>query len=294
MGCKIRTKLIGILSKLEKIEDRSVALYQDNRDVIKVISKQRYKEYVEFLKSNDPLGRPPFVYENYELPQARAHLARCLFIHFRKSHPEFMIDALNILESAVNEMLTDEYEDGTIDVDQIVWGYTDLIVWSWVLHRNSKNSLQYANKGIEFLANVSDEDLSFGVRGKLWFNRWVLLMEIGKSAQAIEECLEQIKHEKLQNKPYTSHSMFYYSYMFLGEVSKQQGDWIKGISYIQEAANYIDLFESHREHEQQNFYKVLDDKSKKPEETFHKLYEIVELVSCLHQAWDFIPLSLDE
>ncbi|MGE6487420.1 hypothetical protein [Paenisporosarcina sp. NPDC076898] len=243
--------------------------------------------YVAFLKENDPNGRPTFTYEHYDYSGSHATLGRCLIIHFNKSHPEVIDDAIQLLNGAVEKMFEEKYEDGKIDFDQVIWGYNDLAVWHANYKKDMEKALHFANKGIEMLQTVADCDLSFGVRGQLWFNRWVSSLKLGREEAMLKVCREKITEASLRNSNYTSNSMLYYGYQFLAFVSKSHNDMIQAIGYLEESVKYLDLQVEVRKYQLKQYHEILELKESDPDECYKQLEQLLDMVSSLHQAWDF-------
>lgn len=259
-----------------------------------MVAKELFQRYVEFLKENDPSRRPTWIYENYDFSGSHATIARCFIIHFRKSHPELVDDAICLMKDAVEKVFTEKDEEGQIDVDQIIWGYNDLSVWYGSFKKDMENALQFANKGIEILETTADRDLCFGVRGQLWFNRWVTMLRLTREEEALKECRAKINEIRLRNLNYTSNSMLYYSFQFLAFVAKEHKEVILAIEQLQEAAKYIDLQDEVRKYELKKYHEILKLKETDPEECYNQLDHLLDMVSSLHQAWDFDPSLLEE
>lgn len=243
--------------------------------------------YVAFLKENDPIGRPAVVFENYDSAWSHATLARCLIIHFSESHPEVIDDAIQLLNGAVEKMFEHKNDDGQIDFDQIIWGYNSLSVWHASYKKDMEKALHFANKGIEMLQTVADCDLSFGVRGQLWFNRWVSSLQLGREEAMLKECRENITEASLRNSNYTSNSILYYGYQFLAFASKSHKDMIQAIGYLEESAKYLDLQDEVRKYQLKTYHEILQLKESVPDECYKQLEQLLDMVSSLHQAWDF-------
>jgi hypothetical protein len=251
-----------------------------------MVDKQMFQDYVDFLKENDPYKRPSMVYENYDYAASHATLARCFVIHFKESHPELIEAAIVLMEHAVQKILTEEDEDGQIDVDQIIWGYNDLSVWYGTFKSDMERSFHFANKGLDVLRKTDDNDLCFGVRGQLWFNRWVCMVHLGREEQALKECTQKINEITLKKFNYVSNSMLYYGYQFLGYIAQRQKDYKLAIDHLEKAALFIDLQDEVRKYELERFRKILSIKENNPEECYKQLGKLLDMVSSMHQAWD--------
>ena len=259
-----------------------------------MVEKETFQSYVNFLKENDPYGRPARVYENYDYSGSHATLARCFIIHFKESQPELIDAAIILMKNAIEKMYDEKDEDGQIDVDQIIWGYNDLSVWHGNFKHDMERALHFSNKGIEMLKTTADRDLHFGVRGQVWFNRWVTMVHLGWEEEALTECREKISETTLRNLNYTSNSMLYYGYQFLALISEKQKKTIQAIENLKEAAKYLDLKDEVRKHELKKYHEILQLKETNPEECYNQLNELLNMVSTLHQAWDFDHSILEE
>lgn len=252
-----------------------------------MVDKQIFQGYVDFLKENDPFKRPSMLYENYDYSGSHATIARCFIIHFKESHPEYIDAAIELMENAVEKMFSEEGEEGRIDTDQMIWGYNDLSVWYGIYKSDMETALNFANKGIELLQTTPDQDLFFGVRGQLWFNRWVSMLRLGKEEEALKECRGKIDEATRKDLNYVSNSMLYYAYQFLAYVSGRHGDYLQAIDHLEKGAQFIDLREEVRKVELREFQEILKLRENHPEECYKQLGKLLDRVSSLHQAWDF-------
>ncbi|MBU9713665.1 hypothetical protein [Evansella tamaricis] len=252
-----------------------------------MFSEELYQKYVDFLKENDPSRRPHILYEHYDYSGSRAHLARCLVLYFHKTNPEFINDAIAMLESAVELALEERDEDGKLDVDSIVWAYKDISTWYGTYTENREQCLISANKGIEVLKNVSDKELGFGVRGQVWFNRWMALSLLGREGEALEECKGKIHEVEIKNLNCSSNSMLYYGYLFLAQRNAQNNKYEEAIDYLLASMKYIEFQEETKEKGLKEIEEILKERESDPAECLKKLEKKIELNSSLHPAWDF-------
>jgi tetratricopeptide (TPR) repeat protein len=252
-----------------------------------MVDKQTFQGYVDFFKENDPYKRPSMVYENYDYAGSHATLGRCFVIHFKESHPELIHAAIVLMENAVEKMFTEKDEDGQVDVDQIIWGYNDLSVWYGTFLGDMERALHFANKGLEVLQTTADHDLHFGVRGQLWFNRWVSMVRLGREEEALKECREKINETNFKNLNYVSNSMLYYGYQFLGYISQRREDYLQAVDHLEKGAQFLDLQDEVRKGELETFREILKHKENNPEECYKQVAELLGMVSSMHQAWDY-------
>jgi hypothetical protein len=269
------------MKELERLElKRSLKINDFQR-----INKKKVQKYIDFLKENDPLAVNSFIFKHTDLSSCLTFVARRLVNPFRKTHPEFLDDAIVIMETAIAKMFDETDEEGNIDYDQIIWGLNDLCIWL-DFKSDSIQASEMANKGIEILKKIDDKHLSFAVRGRLWFNRWVLLSRLDKEVEAKDECIQMINDTKLKNYNYSSNSVVHYGHLFLAYLSKKKNDLIPAIEQLQVAAKYVDIQNEARQFDLEKFHQILEEKESNPNKCYEELLELLDFVGSM-EPWDF-------
>jgi tetratricopeptide (TPR) repeat protein len=265
-------------------------------DVIYLLSEEKFNEYVTYLLENES------IYDlvlrgimDYSSAESHATLARIIMRHYNNQHLEHRKDAITLLESSIKmHLTTEQYDDGFIDYDQIIWAYRDIMPLYWSEYGDAQRSYELSLEALKILELVSDDDLAFGVRGEIWYNKWYFLSKLGKEAEAIADCKTIIQETETKNLPYKENSMLYFGNLFLAVVSKWQKNYLQAIEYLEKAASYTSLDDDSQKYYLKQFKKSLPMKNENPKLCYEELIKILDMVTSMHPAWDFDPKLLVE
>jgi tetratricopeptide (TPR) repeat protein len=261
-----------------------------------LLSEEKFNECVTYLLEKETLYHVVLnSYMNYSFAESHATLARILMRHFDKQQPEHKKDAITLLESSIHmHLTTEQYEDGYINYDYIIWSYRDLIWLNWDEYNDAEKCLKLSLKALEILESVSNDDLHFGVRGEIWYSKWYFLAKSGKEAEAIVECKTTIQETEAKNLPYKENSMLYFGNLFLSVVCKWKEDYLQAIEYLKKAATYTSLDDDSRKYHLEQFNISLQLKNEDAKASYDELFNILDMVTSMHPTWDFDPKLIEK
>jgi hypothetical protein len=252
-----------------------------------VISKEKFDEYREFIKTNDPIGKILVFFNNYNNANHRATLARYLKRHFSDEHPERRRDAIKLLGSSIEMFYSEKDEYGKIEYDQIIRAYKDLAIWYWQETKNATKSYELTKSALIMVKQLNDADLPFGIRGQIWYQKWFFLSILGKEERAKDECKQMIEEVKYMDLSYNANSIYYFGHLFLSNRYQCSRDYITAINHLEEGVKYIDLIDGSWKYQLKQYKKLLELKESDPKRCYENLSSLIETVSQNYPDWEF-------
>ncbi|OZM56444.1 hypothetical protein CIB95_11760 [Lottiidibacillus patelloidae] len=259
-----------------------------------MLPEEKFNEYVTYLIEKDELYTivlKNFMY--YSAAESHATLARILRRHFDDQHPERKTDAISLLESSIDLHLnTEQYDDDYINYDHVIWAYQDLISLHWDVYNDAKKCLELSLDALKILDFVSDDQLNFGVRGEIWYNKWYFLSQTGKEAEAIVECKAKLEEIEAKDLPYRQNSMLYYGNLFLAVTYKRQEDYLQGINYLKKVAVLTPIYDDYHKYNLPRYKEILLSQDDDPKACYEELWSFLDRIN-VHPTWDFDPKLIE-
>ncbi|OZM56476.1 hypothetical protein CIB95_11920 [Lottiidibacillus patelloidae] len=252
-----------------------------------MISKEKFDEYREFIKSNDPIGKILVFFDNYNNANHRATLARHLKRHFSKEHPERRRDAIQLIESSIEMFYSEKDEYGKIEYDQIIRAYKDLAIWYWQETQNANKPYELTKEALKIIKQLTDADVPFGIRGQIWYQRWFFLSILGHEKKAKAECAKMIEDIKYKYLSYSVNSIYYFGHLFLSNRYQWSQDYLSAIKHLEEGAQYIDLIDGSWKFQYKKYKNLLELKDSNPKQCYENLSVLIENASHNYPDWEF-------